>query len=100
MASKLLAPKFLVRDPFDNLNAVKGYQKPVLVIHGRHDNIIPYAHGADLHRAAQNSKMITYECGHNDCPPDWDQFWADIMSFLRDNGIIEAPIVQEPDEKR
>ena len=88
MAAKFLAPKFLIRDPFNNLQVIQGYRGPVLVIHGRHDSIIPFAHGANLHRAAKNSKLITYASGHNDCPPDWNQFWQDIKSFLTENGII------------
>ena len=86
MAAKFLAPKFLIRDPFNNLEVIKGYPEPVLVIHGRYDRIIPFAHGADLHREAKNSKLITYESGHNDCPPDWNQFWKDIKLFLTDIG--------------
>lgn len=90
MASKFLAPKFLIRDPFNNLKIIEDYQEPVLVIHGQDDRIVPFAHGADLHRAAKNSKMITYESGHNDCPPDWNQFWKDIKLFLTDSKIISS----------
>jgi fermentation-respiration switch protein FrsA (DUF1100 family) len=90
MAAKFLAPKFLIRDPFNNLEVIKGYQEPVLVIHGQDDSIIPFAHGANLHRVAKNSRLITYESGHNDCPPDWNQFWKDITSFLNDNKIISS----------
>lgn len=88
MAAKFLTPKFLVRDPFDNLEVVQGYEGPILVIHGRNDRIIPFAHGNRLHRAAKNSQLITYESGHNDCPPDMDQFWQDIELFLTDHKII------------
>ena len=88
VAAKFLAPKFLVRDPFNNLEVIKDYTGPLLVIHGRYDSIIPFAHGAKLHRAAKNSKLITYESGHNDCPPDWNQFWKDITLFLTENKII------------
>jgi fermentation-respiration switch protein FrsA (DUF1100 family) len=87
-ASKYLFPGFLIRDPFDNLKVVSNYNRPVLVIHGKFDNIIPYKHGTALYRAAQHGKMITYDSGHNDCPPSWDTFWQDIESFLRDSGII------------
>jgi pimeloyl-ACP methyl ester carboxylesterase len=90
MAAKFLAPKFLIRDPFNNLEVIKGYEGPVLVIHGQDDRIVPFAHGANLHRAAQGSRLITYESGHNDCPPDWDQFWKDIALFLTDNKIISS----------
>jgi pimeloyl-ACP methyl ester carboxylesterase len=90
MAAKFLTPKFLVRDPFNNLEIIKGYRGPVLVIHGQDDRIIPFAHGANLHRAAKNSQLITYESGHNDCPPDWNQFWQDIALFLTDHKIISS----------
>jgi fermentation-respiration switch protein FrsA (DUF1100 family) len=87
-ASKYLFPGFLIRDPFDNLKVVSNYNRPVLVIHGKFDNIIPYKHGTALYRAAQHGKMITYDSEHNDCPPSWDTFWQDIESFLRNSGII------------
>jgi pimeloyl-ACP methyl ester carboxylesterase len=87
-ASKYLAPGFLVRDPFDNLAAVKAYPAPVLVIHGKFDDIIPYGHGTVLYHAAQHGKMIPYDSGHNDCPPNWDIFYQDVASFLHDSGIL------------
>jgi fermentation-respiration switch protein FrsA (DUF1100 family) len=87
-ALKFLVPGFIVRDPFDNLSVVASYTSPVLVIHGKYDDIVPYKHGVSLHQATPNSKMITYECSHNDCPPNWDTFWNDVESFLRDSGII------------
>ena len=88
MAAKFGVPNFLVRDPFNNLEAVKRYPGPVLVIHGLDDSIIPFSHGSALHQAAQNSTLITYKAGHNDCPPDWNTFWKDITLFLKNNGII------------
>jgi fermentation-respiration switch protein FrsA (DUF1100 family) len=87
-AKRYLAPSFLVRDPFDNLSAVKNYPAPVLIMHGRQDTVIPYSHGIALHRAAQNGKLVTYEAGHNDCPPDWRMFWQHVRTFLRENKII------------
>jgi pimeloyl-ACP methyl ester carboxylesterase len=87
-AKKFLVPPFMVRDPFDNLTVVKNYPNPVLIIHGKHDTIIPYAHGKALHQAAKKGEMITYNAGHNDCPPDWNVFWRDVEGFLRRHGII------------
>jgi hypothetical protein len=89
MASKFFVPGFLVKDPFDNLKVVKSYSKPLLIIHGKHDEIIPYSHGVALYEAAKNGKMITYDCGHNDCPPNWKVFWRGIELFLKSTGIIE-----------
>jgi pimeloyl-ACP methyl ester carboxylesterase len=89
-AKKYLVPSFLVRDPFDNLAVVRHYSGPVLVVHGRFDEVIPYSHGIALHKAAPRAAMITYACDHNDCPPDWEIFWRDIEAFLSTSGIIET----------
>jgi fermentation-respiration switch protein FrsA (DUF1100 family) len=87
-AWRYLAPSFLVRDPLENLSAVKDYNGPVLIMHGRHDTVIPFSHGTALHKAARKGKLISYEAGHNDCPPDWEVFWKDIQVFLLENKII------------
>jgi hypothetical protein len=87
-AKKFLVPPFMVRDPFDNLTVVKNYPNPVLIIHGKHDTIIPFSHGQALHQAAKQGEKITYNAGQNDCPPDWDVFWKDVEGFLRRHGII------------
>ena len=87
-AKNYLVPSILVRDPFDNLSVVKNYQGPLLIIHGEHDTIIPYSHGKSLHAAAKRGEMITYNAGHNDCPPEWRVFWKDVEGFLRKNGIL------------
>jgi len=87
-ALKHLVPGFLIRDPFDNLAVVASYSGPVLIIHGRKDELIPYKHGVALYHAAKNGKLISYECGHNDCPPNWDSFWKEIESFLRQSEVI------------
>ena len=87
-AKKFLVPSFMVRDPFDNLAVVKNYPHPVLIIHGKHDTIIPFSHGKALHKAAKQAALIAYDAGHNDCPPDWKVFWQDIERFLRQNNII------------
>ncbi|MGB2688580.1 MAG: alpha/beta hydrolase [Desulfobacterales bacterium] len=89
-AKKYLAPGFLVRDPFNNLTVVRNYPKPVLVFHGKFDEVIPYSHGMALCKSAPHATMITYESGHNDCPPDWEIFWRDLETFLNASGIIKT----------
>ena len=88
MAARFLVPGFLVRDPFDNLAVVSGFGGPILIIHGRHDDLISYRHAQALHRAAPNSQLVTYACSHNDCPPDWGRYWKDILSFLDANRLL------------
>ena len=85
---RYLAPSFIVRDPFDNLESVKKFLNPILIIHGLRDEIIPYRHGKTLHRYAPNGTLITYDAGHNDCPPDWNIFFQDVSQFLIRSGVI------------
>jgi fermentation-respiration switch protein FrsA (DUF1100 family) len=88
MASRYLVPAFMVRDPFDNLTVVREFSGPVLIVHGRHDDIIAFHHGTTLQKAARHATLLAYDCGHNDCPPDAERFWRDIAAFLREAGII------------
>jgi fermentation-respiration switch protein FrsA (DUF1100 family) len=87
-AIRYLAPPFLVRDPFDNLTALRNYAGPLLLMHGKRDEVIPYAHSKKLLEAAPNARLISYDCGHNDCPPDWRAFWQEIESFLRQADVF------------
>lgn len=89
-AIRYLAPGFLVRDPFDNLSVVRDYSGPVLILHGRHDEVIPHRHAKALENAAGDGRLISYDAGHNDCPPDWNRFWADVTGFLRQEGILPS----------
>ena len=88
MASKYLVPGFLALDTFDNISTVRSYPGTVLVVHGKSDELIPYRHGVALFNAAKRGKMLTYNCGHNDCPPDWDIFQEDIKSILQETGLL------------
>jgi fermentation-respiration switch protein FrsA (DUF1100 family) len=94
-ASRFLAPGFLVRDPFDNLSVIRTYTGPVLIIHGKNDDIIPFSHGKTLYENCLRGKMIVYDCSHNDCPPDYFTFRKDIETFLTDVGIINQSFRQE-----
>jgi uncharacterized protein len=85
---RYLVPDILVRDPFDSLSIVRNYSNPILVIHGRHDDIVPVDHGISLSRTAPRATLVLYDCGHNDLPPDRQVWFTDIMKFLRENGII------------
>ena len=89
-APRYLVPGFVIRDPFDNLSLVRSFSGPVLIIHGRSDEVIPFAHGQTLAKACRNGRLLAYDCGHNDCPPDWGDFWRDTAAFLRTAGIVNC----------
>ena len=82
-------PPFLVLDQYDNRRALSSFSGPVLVVHGRRDDVIPYGHGVLLADVAENGKLITLECAHSDCPPSWEDFFDEISRFLSEAGIIE-----------
>jgi fermentation-respiration switch protein FrsA (DUF1100 family) len=84
----LRIPAFLIRDPFRNREAVAAYSGPVLIMHGLHDDIIPYTHGAALSEASARASLYSMECRHNDCPPSWPDFWREIGEFLSRHGLI------------
>lgn len=55
-------------DKFDNLDKIHRVRCPVLVMHGRADEIVPFGHGEALWRAAPEPKRFFWaeRAGHND----------------------------------
>ncbi|HSE49354.1 MAG TPA: alpha/beta hydrolase [Terriglobales bacterium] len=71
-------------DKFRNLDKIRRVKCPVLVIHGRRDNVIPFAHGERLYAAAPGKKMFLWAdaAGHNDF--EWlarDRYLPAIQEF-------------------
>jgi len=89
-ATRYLLPGFLARDRFDNLEVLRDYPCPVLLIHGRHDEDIPYSHGERLAGASPTIELLSLECGHNDCPPDWRVWEEALGDFLVRAGVLSS----------
>ena len=63
----ILPVRLLARNHFDNLGRIAGVQAPVLIIHSRTDEIVPFEHGKRLFGAAPPDKtFLEIEGGHND----------------------------------
>lgn len=88
MAHSFAVPTWLVRDPFDNESALRAYKGPVLLAHGRQDKMIPFRHGKQLAKVA-DAELLAWDCGHNDCPPDWEDYLNQVTAFLRERGAFE-----------
>jgi fermentation-respiration switch protein FrsA (DUF1100 family) len=82
LAAKYLVPKWMVRDPLDNLAALRNYRGPLLVLHGRSDDLVPFEHGRALAAAVPGAELHALPCGHNDCPRPWEI----IEAFLKAHG--------------
>jgi uncharacterized protein len=82
MAAGYLFPPPLLKTRFDNLSALTSFDRPVLIIHGTRDAIVPYRHARELHRAGPHTTLLTLDCGHNDCPMGSRTVRSEIERFL------------------
>jgi hypothetical protein len=80
-----LFPKFLVRFKYNSIDRIAAVGCPVLVVHSRDDNLVPYEHGRRLFEAAREPKwFLELEGSHNGgyllCV---QQYTAALDSFFR-----------------
>ncbi|HWI16542.1 MAG TPA: alpha/beta hydrolase [Vicinamibacterales bacterium] len=80
-ASGFGAPKFLLRDRFDNEAAIASFKGPVLIVHGDRDTIVPPAHARVLAAASPNTTLRYLPCGHNDCRRPWNEVITFLLRF-------------------
>lgn len=89
-AHRYFMPEFLIRDPFDNAGVLRDYPGPVLVLHGRYDEVIPYEEGQKLAMTAARGTLRLYECGHRCWLSGKIPIARDIHEFLSSNGILPS----------
>lgn len=82
-------PAFLALDRFDNRGALGAYEGPVLFFHGRGDRVIPFSNSEALADPHPSARLVEWSCGHNDCPPAWEELWDPLAAFLEEEGLIE-----------
>ena len=80
-------PDWLIVNHFDTRRVLEGFKRPVLLMHGVHDGIIPVDNVYALKAAAPHAALHTMNCGHNDCAPQWDL----VLRFLAENGVCRKP---------
>ncbi len=81
-AYKRLLPSFLLQDKFNNVEIIKSYKGPVLVLHGTEDKVIPFDHGRMVAASASNARFVALPAGHNDLM-DSPAFWQEVLQFLK-----------------
>lgn len=86
MARRSGAPGFLIRDRFDSESALSGYAGPVLVLHGRRDEVIPFAHGVRLSEAREGIRFEEIPYGHNEVGFVWPEIVGLVDGFLAQQG--------------
>lgn len=88
MADGYHVPRWLVRHPFLNDEALGKIKAPVLLVHGEHDRVIPIAHAEALKKARPDAELIRLDCDHNDLPgKDEGKYRVELEQFLRKHGL-------------
>jgi pimeloyl-ACP methyl ester carboxylesterase len=90
------APGFLVRDRWDNRRAVGEFDGPILLIHGRTDDVIPFSHAQTLAQTRPGLEITEIPCGHNDCRADWEVIRGLAGTFLAANGLLGTRALEDP----
>lgn len=82
------APAFLVRHPFRNDEVVAKLDRPLLIFHGKHDEIVPVEQAQALAKAARHAEIEEVFCGHLDFPPDVGAYQRRVRKFLEDQKLL------------
>ncbi len=88
MARMAIAPGFLVRDRWSPKRVVAEWDVPVLLMHGLHDEVIPYAQAKAVASARPGLTVTEIPCGHNDCGAAWPAIVGLISAFLANHEIL------------
>ena len=80
-------PPFLVKHPFRNDEVVAAFKRPLLILHGSRDEIIPVRHGRKLKDLAGAAMYAEMGGDHNNFPDSWEDYWGAVDMFLKVNGL-------------
>lgn len=75
---------FWFKPSLNTLEAVKMTHVPLLVIHGMHDEVIPFHHAQEVFAAASSPKKLVLlpHCKHGDQSPDEGLYLSALREFL------------------
>ncbi|WP_059413330.1 alpha/beta hydrolase [Cupriavidus basilensis] len=84
----------LLPEPWDNEERLRRSRLPVLVVHSRADDVIPFSHAERLARAAAGPRrLVALAALPHDAAiePQWQEaFWAPVVAYLRSGNLGEA----------
>lgn len=88
LAWGMAAPPWLIRDRFDNRAALRQFDGPTLIFHGRDDEIIPFSHSEVLASLGPSVRLVEMSGGHNDVDYFGVEFMHELQRFLRQTDIL------------
>ena len=64
-AAKIYYPylpvNLLLKDRYDSKSKIKNIKTPILIMHGKMDNIVPQKMGLELFEKANNQNLVTFQ---------------------------------------
>jgi pimeloyl-ACP methyl ester carboxylesterase len=70
---------------------ISGIQAPTLVIHGRHDPVLSFAHGRRLADKLPSARLVPLDAGHELKEADWEEIVAQICAHT---GAMESARIE------
>lgn len=97
MAWRYGAPPFLVRNPLRSDQAFKQLDIPILIMHGRRDEIVPASDAEALDEAGKQTTLVLFDADHNTLPTPQETglYEQSIRDHLEAAGVIRARSVSE-----
>lgn len=98
MAWRYGAPPFLVRSPLRSARAFEQLDLPILIMHGKQDQIVPLAHAHALEKAGRQTTLVLFEADHNSLPNGKEVFKYEqaVRKHLIEAGISVTPARSSP----
>tara|TARA_B100001063_G_C16739654_1_gene544029 strand:- start:452 stop:1252 length:801 start_codon:yes stop_codon:yes gene_type:complete len=85
-AAKIYYPylpiKLLLKDRYDSINKINKITKPILIMHGIKDDIVPYTMGEDLFKKANNPKYSYFPKNDNHMMDFNEELLKQIKKFV------------------
>ena len=73
----------LLKDKFDNKSKIKNINSPVLIMHGKNDQIVPFFMGKKIYKIA-NEPKYSYFTNHDNHMMEYDENLINALSsFLK-----------------
>ena len=84
----LIPVRYFLKDTYDNIGNLKGYQGTIAIAGAERDEVIPMEHATALYQSLTGSKRmwVIKGVGHNDWPTAAKQsWWREITEFVSGN---------------
>ncbi|MEM1059626.1 MAG: alpha/beta fold hydrolase [Verrucomicrobiota bacterium] len=87
-----LPARYLVRDQYDSVGNLAGFDGPVFIVLAANDRVIPPRFGQRLYDSLPGEKrMETFNAGHNNWFGQTDsRWWREVMAFLSGEGQTQV----------